>query len=713
MIVLKKIGETLLLAILIFLLFIVVFEERLHLPSWLFVAGRMHPMFLHFPIVLLLLYFILLWLPVTENKKWNQALGLVAALSAAITTTMGFILSLEESREGEIFSYHKWGGISLALFASAIYYSNNFLQNRKIIMRPATVFATILILFTGHWGAGLTHGENYLLAPLAMEKQKASFDKAYAFEDVVQPVLLSKCGTCHSAANKKGGLSLEDSLGVLEGGKAGPLFIPGKPDSSLMMIKIMLPLEHKKHMAPKSEPQLTDDEIQLLRAWIVSGAPLHKKVTDLPPTDSFKILAASYLSPASYNTGVAYNFPPADEKKIKELTNNYRIITPLSFGSPALAVQFYGKDIFTSNALKELLPLKQQIIELNMQKLPVKDADLSFIKQFINLEKLNLNYTDVTDKGLAELAGLTKLKELSLSGTSVMYSGLTKIIKLPGLTSLFTWSTGVDSAQIATLHSLNKNVAIETGYQVDKDTTTYTLNPPTIVTPIGIFEPPAKLELKHGIKGVEIRYTLDGSEPDSIKSAVYKEPIVFDSSMKVKTKAYRQGWHTSAIAVGAFVRKGLEIDSIQILSPPDSVFNPDKPAILYDDIIGNPVNFKTKKWYGYFKSEGSFLITLKNPGEAKELWLAVADGSNSILFPPKSIEIWGGTDKDHLKFLGKTAPEMPVKYHPPGINYVRANFNSATIKYLKVIANPVLHMPAWHNSKGNPARMLISEMVVN
>ena len=709
----KKIGEGALLAMLIFLLFIVIFENYLHFPTWLYVAGRMHPMFLHFPIVLLLLYFIVLWLPFLENKDWCQALGLVAALSAVITTTMGFILSLEESREGDVFTFHKWGGIAVALLASSIYYLNNFLLNRKAVMRPATVIAATLILFTGHWGAGLTHGENYLLAPLAIEKQKASFDKAYAYEDIVQPVLLNKCGTCHSVANKKGGLSIEDSLGVLAGGKTGPLFFSGQPDSSLIIARLLLPLEHKKHMAPKAKAQVTDEEIQLLRAWIKSGAPLHKKVIDLPPTDSFKILAASYLAPAANNLGAAYSFPPADEEKIKDLTNNYRIIKPLNLGSPALAVQFYGKDVFSTKALEELLPLKQQIIELNLQKLPVKDGDLAVIKQFINLEKLNLNYTDVTDKGMTDLTGLKKLKEVSLSGTSIVYPGLEKIIRLPELTSVFIWSVNVDSAQVATLQALNKNVAIETGYLVAKDTTTYTLNPPTIVTAVGIFEPPAHLELKHGIRGVEIRYTLDGSEPDSIKSAVYQQPLVFDSSMRVKAKAYRQGWYSSAVAQGAFVRKGFEIDSIQILSPPDKVFNPVQPSILYDGIIGNPVNFKTKKWYGYFDSVGIFLVRLKKPVSAKELWLAVADGSSNILFPPKSIEIWGGTDQNNLKFLGKTAPEMPSTYHPPGINYVRASFIPATIQYLKIIAHPVYRMPAWHSSKGNPARMLISEMVVN
>lgn len=53
----KRIGGGVLFGSMVFLLFLVVFESFLHIPSWLAVAGRLHPMFLHFPIVLLLISF--------------------------------------------------------------------------------------------------------------------------------------------------------------------------------------------------------------------------------------------------------------------------------------------------------------------------------------------------------------------------------------------------------------------------------------------------------------------------------------------------------------------------------------------------------------------------------------------------------------------------------------------------------------------------------
>ena len=38
------------------LLFLLLFENRLSIPVWLQVAGRMHPLILHFPVVLVILY---------------------------------------------------------------------------------------------------------------------------------------------------------------------------------------------------------------------------------------------------------------------------------------------------------------------------------------------------------------------------------------------------------------------------------------------------------------------------------------------------------------------------------------------------------------------------------------------------------------------------------------------------------------------------------
>ena len=709
---LKNIVEGFLFAALVFLLFLVFFEHRIQLPSWLVVAGRMHPMFLHFPIVLLLIYVLVLCLPKRLSEDWIEGLGLVAALSAVLTAIMGFILSMEELREGDSFIFHKWGGLAVALIACALFYLRKFVASSKFVLRPLAVVTAVLIFLTGHWGANLTHGEDYLFEPFASTEEMVPFEQAFAFAHVVQPVLKSKCGSCHSAKNKKGGLSLLDTSSITEGGKTGPLLVAGSSDSSLLMQRILLPLDHKKHMAPKAKPQLTEEEIQLLSAWIKAGAPFHKKLIDLPATDSFRMVAAKFFSSTQNSGQMAYHFPPADEKVIQSLNTNYRVVSTLGKGSPALSVQLYGRDSYSPKAVEELLQVKDQITELSLAKLPVKDDDLKHVVQLRNLEKLNLNHTDISDNGISGLTGLKKLRELAVSGTAVTAASLKKLLALPDLRAIYIWNTKLDSQSIASLQRSNNSVRFVNGYIGDKDTTVYTLTPPTIKTPEGIFEGSHLLEVKHGVRGVEIRYTLDGSEPDSIKGALYKEPISVDASTTLKVKAFKKGWNSSSIAERLFIRKGVHIDSIKLLSAADSSFNPGT-KVLQDNVIGNPTNHGNNKWVGYRKTSGVCLLSFQEPTRLQAIWLMLLKNVGLSIFPADQVEIWGGTDPKKLKLLSKYKIDMPKGYDPAVIYPAKISFSPAVVKYVKVVIHPLRKIPDWHYNKGKPSVALVSEIVVN
>src|SRR5436190_4692710 len=319
----KKIGESILFGGIFFLLFILAFEQKLMLPTWLKVVGRMHPVFLHFPIVLLLLSFFTLWLPLKNPQDpWLNILRLVAALAATITAIMGLLLSLEEDQSLSVLQWHKWFGVSVALLGFIFYHTHHYFSRKKLAGKSFTVIAAIGIILTGHFGADITHGDNYLLAPVTNEKKIVPLDKAIVYDDVIKPILQEKCITCHGESAMKGGLLLADTTSILKGGKTGPLFIAGQAPLSLLIKRIHLPLEDKHHMPPKTKAQLTDDEAALLYAWIQSGAAMNQKLISLPADDTFKILAARYLSPAANNiNATVYDFPAASESILKSLNS--------------------------------------------------------------------------------------------------------------------------------------------------------------------------------------------------------------------------------------------------------------------------------------------------------------------------------------------------------------------------------------------------------
>jgi hypothetical protein len=85
------------------------------------------------------------------------------------------------------------------------------------------------------------------------------------FENAINPMLESKCGTCHSESNNLKGLDLTTYAGINEGGESGAVFIAGDPESSLIVI---VQTGDEAHFA-----QLTSDELDLLEQWIADGAP--------------------------------------------------------------------------------------------------------------------------------------------------------------------------------------------------------------------------------------------------------------------------------------------------------------------------------------------------------------------------------------------------------------------------------------------------------
>jgi Leucine-rich repeat (LRR) protein len=130
-----------------------------------------------------------------------------------------------------------------------------------------------------------------------------------------------------------------------------------------------------------------------------------------------------------------------------------------------LAVNLYNKSAYTPEKLADLSTIKEQVVHLSLNKMPVKDTDLKQIRAFKNLKKLNLSFTDITGKGLTELTTLEQLKTLSLSGTNVQYADLQKLIgQFKSLKTVSLWNTELTTVQIAQLQKANARIEFIAGF---------------------------------------------------------------------------------------------------------------------------------------------------------------------------------------------------------------------------------------------------------
>lgn len=91
------------------------------------------------------------------------------------------------------------------------------------------------------------------------------------FDADIRPLLEGKCLACHSAANKLGGLSLENSASAIQGGAGGPSIVPGAPDRSPLLARMRLPAGATGAMPPAG-PRPSELELSAVRTWILDGA---------------------------------------------------------------------------------------------------------------------------------------------------------------------------------------------------------------------------------------------------------------------------------------------------------------------------------------------------------------------------------------------------------------------------------------------------------
>jgi uncharacterized membrane protein len=697
------------------LTFLFIFDSRLSLPPWLQVAGRMHPLVLHFPVVLIILYAILiLVLPVRRLKadepysQITDLLLLLASLSAVITALMGIFLSREPGYDPEALQWHKWAGLALSLFTLAAYYFRNQLQAGKWRSSLTAVLAIFLVIFTGHQGAGITHGQNFLLAPMMPEKKQPviPFEQAEVFAHMVRPILEAKCFTCHNAKKAKGELVMETEALLLKGGKSGALWDTAAGDLGLLLRRVHLALEEKKHMPPQGKTQLTDEEIEILTLWIRKGADFKVKAINLPATDTLRQLAEHMFIPSG---DPGYDFAAADQEEVKKLNTANRIVTEESLHSPALTVSFFNSQLYEPAQLKDLAAIKKQIVSLDLSKMPVKDDDMKIIGGMENLRVLNLSFTSITGASLGELKGLKFLHSLSLAGTQVTAEQLKSLAALPKLKNVYAWNIPADATAMDKIRSDLKNIYFDTGFK--GDTIVLKLSPPAIQNEAMIITHPVPLELKHYIRGATIRYTLDGSEPDSIHSPEYKAGQMITGNTIVKAKAYKSGWVSSDIVEANFYRSTYRPDTMIFITPPDPMFKGN--STLLSDLESGESNFRNGGWMGWRQNNMETLMHFNEPVKVQSVTLSTLLDIGGYIFPPASIEIWGGNDAEKMKLLGKLSPPQPTRLGPGGSHSLDVSFTPTEVSYIKIITVPVAKLPAWHPGKGEKGWVFIDEILVN
>ena len=253
------------------------------------ISGRLHPLVVHFPISLLwvgLLLECIAWRK--KSDQFQSAIGVilwVGTITAALAVGLGFILINQDDYTGNTITIHQWSGIATAILSGLTLYA--FISKETKSYRLLLFLTVLGVSFAGHYGAMLTHGEDYLDLTKEEKTQKIALNPSLNVEKLqgkIDPnqkqdlgiearnIIANHCYDCHSIKKSKGKLRLDALEYMLKGGEEGPALVVGHPEKSEMIRRIKLPASHDDAMPTKGK-RLTKKEIEILEVWVKQGAP--------------------------------------------------------------------------------------------------------------------------------------------------------------------------------------------------------------------------------------------------------------------------------------------------------------------------------------------------------------------------------------------------------------------------------------------------------
>lgn len=689
-------------------------EQYIEIPRYLQPIGRMHPLLLHFPIVLfILIAFVEVYkksIGSVGYKRMLPYLTFATALTSLISALMGLFLSQESSYAGDGISTHKWYGIGLT-FLSLILFNSSLKKQESslhtLLYIGALVLSIPVLIIGSHKGANITHGKNFILGPINTDAANESLT-GEVYTDHIFPIFKRKCINCHNDDKTKGGFNMTSIYSLIKGGETGLAVVKGSADESELVHRINLPIDDEEHMPPEGKRQLTADEIDLIIAWIDEGAERTLKTVEVnPQSDLFDLLKEQSESKQVNQ----YSFKAAKQKVLASINGPFVNARPLFANSPALEVDLFVRKTYTPELLESLKPVREQTVQLNLSGLPIKDDDLNFIATFPNLEKLILNGTDITGNNLQALHQNTKLRTLAIASTSVGPKHVIKLKDHPALLDVYVWDTSLNGEDMEDLKSKLPHINLHAGVMAESQPP-IPLSPPILKNKKEIVGSDEDIVLEHKMNGVQIVYTLDGSEPDE-SSEIFTHPIRINQYTQIKSISIKEGWLPSEVVTHDFYVKGKSFENLKLLTKPNQKF-PGNGALTINDFEKGEINkFGNKKWLGYQDNPFSTLLDLGADFDpASQIILSYGVNMGSYIMAPTRVEVYGGESLKNMK-------RIKIQYLPRAQDYIPnaevalpLDLVKNSYRYLQVIAYPLRRLPKWHTGAGAKGWLFIDEIFV-
>lgn len=208
----------------------------------------------------------------------------------------------------------------------------------------------------------------------------------------------------------------------------------------------------------------------------------------------------------------------------------------------------------------------------------------------------------------------------------------------------------------------------------------------------------------------EIRYTLDGSEPNE-KSLLYEDPIVVNDRAFIKAKVFKEGYKPSN-TVESRIYVTLPIAHIKGITKPTDHYMYNKRGV-YDLIDGEKgsLHYTDGKWLGYTE-DMEVIVDLGEVKEIKEIMVGFLQDTRAWIYYPKFVEFYSSVDGEEFTLLTREEKYKNEKREEVGKKDITSQREIKT-RYIKIFAKNEEVCPAWSIMPGEgPTFMFVDQVTV-
>jgi len=217
-------------------------------------------------------------------------------------------------------------------------------------------------------------------------------------------------------------------------------------------------------------------------------------------------------------------------------------------------------------------------------------------------------------------------------------------------------------------------------------------------------------DLASTTQGVEIRYTLDGSDP-VVSSPLFTGRVSLTEAGRIRARAFQNGVGSFHVASCDFLPHAAFGKQLNYVFGPDAQYPGGGRYGLVDGVTGS-TNFRDGTWQGILKNDLDVTIDLGAALELQEIRTGFLHNQGSWIFFPRSVEYSLSSDGVSFRAAATVRNDLPDSTAAGIRKEFSATFPKTLARFVRVKATSIGLCPQWHPGRGQNAWLFVDEITV-